>query len=333
MGTHDLALLPTIHRLYEQLGLQAILSPDDLARGLAQLQGTLRRLAVEAADAEAQGRRLSDAADDDVGFPTLHRLHAGVRDALTMTLPAEVTGWVRHIMAEPESPIADELMAGLARLAATRDASVSTEIRAVARLLLFQAVRINLIVAEHLSGSSIAVVGAEAYDLDRIAEAEVGRWIAIAGSDDEGEDEDLVGVRPLEVLVAAALVHLDEHVSELKSMLARVEDDLVTAFRLRSELELKLRDMEAADAVLIRNAFAPAIQEQRLEVERLQAHHPLVLGERKRAAIDQQVSRLRRRIAAGDWPTRRAPALIDLIEEAEDAEQTAAAAGDEPSNG
>jgi hypothetical protein len=249
-----------------------------------------------------------------VTFPALHRLHVAVRDALTMTLPAEVTGWVRKIMAEPESPIADEVMAGLARLAAAPDGSTNHEARAAARVLLYQAVRVNMIVAEHLSNTSIAVVGAQPEDIDRIAEIEVARWIAIARED----QEHVEGIRPLHVLVAAALVHLERHVDELRDMLARVEDDLATAFRLRAELELKLRDMEAADAVLIRNAFAPAIREQRVEVETLQASHPMVLGERKRAAIDQQVSRLRRRIAEGDWPTRRGTALIDLIEEAED---------------
>ena len=43
-------------------------------------------------------------------------------------------------------------------------------------------------------------------------------------------------------------------------VLARLSSDLNDAFRLRAELELKLREMDAADAVLIRNAFAELIR-------------------------------------------------------------------------
>lgn len=317
----SISVLPTLRRLYESLDLAPILSTAELERGLEQLQARLARLAVEVVDAAAQGRRLAAAVDDELGFPSLHRLHLGLRDLLTMSLPAPLIGWVKQALAAPESPLHDGFQRGLAQLAAEPSAPPAS--RALARLFLFEAVRVHLLVAEHLSGSSIAAVGGLPRDVDAIAEAEVDRWIASAAHLD-------TEVRPLNVLVAASLLSLEQHVDDLKNVLARIEDDLATAFRLRADLELKLRDMDAADAVLIRNAFAPALDEQRVEVERLQAEHPLLLGDRRRDALDQQVSRLRRRMTAGDWPTRRSPALIDLIIEAEnEAENEETGADDE----
>jgi hypothetical protein len=302
----ELQVLPTLSRVYESLGL---VPTEDLIRGLAQLEARMARLAVEAVDAEAQGRSLADAVDDEHNFPTLHRLHIGVRDLLTMSLPPPLLGWVKQVLAAPESPVTDGLQRGLAALAA--DAGAPPTARALARLLLFEAVRVNLVVAEHLSGSSIAAVGALPGDIDAIAEAQVNRWIA----DDAGDGDK---VRPLNVLVAAGLVALERHIDDLKDVLARLSGDLNDAFRLRAALELKLREMDAADAVLIRNAFAPALDEQRLEVERLAAEHPLLLGARRRDALDQQVSRLRRRMVEGDWPRRRGTALIDLLAESDE---------------
>jgi hypothetical protein len=304
----------SLRSLTEALGLApGVLRPDELERGLEQLGARLARLAVEVADAQAQGRRLAEAAASELDYPILHRLHVGVRDLLTLSLPPPLVEWARQALAAPEAPVVDELQRGLAALAASAEAAPAS--RAVARLFLFEAVRVHLIIAEHLSGSSIAAVGALPADVDAIAEDEVDRFIAQAAALGSAE------VRPLNVLVSAGLISLEQHVGELKGVLARLEDDLATAFRVRAALELKLREMDAPDAVLIRNAFAPALDEQRLEVERLRAEHPLLLGDRKRDALDQQVSRLRRRIAAGEWPERRSPALIDLIADSEEPEE------------
>jgi len=311
--SQSLAVLSSLRRIYESLGLAPeILSAEELERGLEQLGTRLARLAVEVADAEAQGRRLAEAAANEMDFPMMHRLHLGLRDILTVSLPAPLAAWARQVLDGPESPIVDDFQRGLAALAASAEAPPAS--RALARLFLFEAVRVHLIIAEHLSGSSIAAVGALPVDIDAIAEDEVDRFVAAAAAG----DAELRDVRPLNVLVAAGLLSLEERVDDLKGVLARIEDDLATAFKVRAKLELKLREMDATDAVLIRNAFAPALDEQRLEVERLKAEHPLLLGDRRRDAIDQQVSRLRRRIAAGDWPERHAPALIDLIALAED---------------
>jgi hypothetical protein len=297
-------LVPSVKRLVDAFGVPG------LERGVEQLQAALVRLWVEALDAAAKGRGLTDAAEDEATFPALHRLHIAVHDILTMSLPAELLGWAKAFLARPDTGFFDDLQRGLGRLAAGDGPA-----RALGRVLLYEAVRLNLIIAEHLSGSSIASVGGQARDVDLIAEAEVARWIEHAQAEPSGDE------RPLELLVAAGLQDLSRHIAELKDVVRRVDEDLVSAFRLRAELELKLRQMDAADAVLIRNAFAPALDEQRREVEALRDQHAMVLGERSRDAIDQQVSRLKRRIAGEDWPERRRKAIIDLIAEAEEADE------------
>src|SRR5262249_18172124 len=297
-------LVPAVKRLVDTFGVPG------LERGVEQLQAALVRLWVEALDAEAKGRSLTDAAEDDATFPALHRLHLAVHDILTMSLPPELQGWARAFLARPDHGFFDELQRGLGRLAASDGPA-----RALGRVLLYQAVRLNLMIAEHLSGSSIASVGGQARDLDLIAEAEVARWIEHASAAPPGDE------RPLELLVAAGLTDLGRHLEDLKDVVRRVDEDLVSAFRLRAELELKLRQMDAADAVLIRNAFAPALDEQRREVDALRDEHSMVLRDRSRDAIDQQVSRLKRRIAGEDWPERRRKAIIDLIAEAEERDE------------
>jgi hypothetical protein len=298
----------SLARLYEALGLTPdLVGAEDLDEATALLQARMRILAEEVLEAEAAGLTLAVAVGDEAAYPALYRLHVGARDLLTMSLPAPVARWVREALESPESEVAEELQRGLASLAAAPDAPPAT--RALARLLLFEAVRVSLLVAEHLSGSSIAAVGAGSADIDEIAEQEVGAWIAslaeLVGDDPE--------VRPLEVLVSAALLRLNHRVDELKVELAQTSDSLVERLRLRAAFDLKLRDMEASDAILARNAFAAAIDEDRREIEALQSEHAFALRDRRRDALDQQVSRLRRRMARGEWPRRRGAAFVDLV--------------------
>jgi hypothetical protein len=300
-------------RLYAALGLTPeLVGEEDLEHATAMLQARMRVLAEEVLEAEAAGRTLASAVTDEEAFPALHQLHVAARDLLTMSLPAPLARWVREALESPESPVSEELQRGLAALAAAPEAPPAS--RALARLLLFEAVRVSLLVAEHLSGTSIEAVGAGQRDVDEIAEQEVGAWIASL-SELAGEDPE---VRPLEILVSAALLRLNHRVDELRVELTRVGEELVDALRLRASFDVKLRDMEAADAILARNAFAVAIDEERREIEDLQKEHAFVLGDRRRAALDQQVSRLRRRMARGEWPRRRSPAFVDLVADAPD---------------
>src|SRR5215471_4650305 len=111
----SLAVLPSLRRIYESLGLAPeIISPADLERGIEQLGARLARLAVEVADATSQGHRLAEAAANELDFPILHRLHLALRDILTLSLPAPLAAWARNVLAGPESPLVDDFQRGLA---------------------------------------------------------------------------------------------------------------------------------------------------------------------------------------------------------------------------
>ena len=96
---------------------------------------------------------------------------------------------------------------------------------------------------------------------------------------------------------------------------------LVAAVVVGSAVLLAHAAVEPADAVIIRNVVAPHFGEPRLSVELLRVRHPLVLGEASRAAIDQRVSRLRKRIGAGDLPPKTGTSFRDLIQQALDDER------------
>src|SRR5262249_39633732 len=153
--SQSLAVLPSLRRIYESLGLAPeIISPDELERGLDQLGTRLARLAVEGAGATDQGRRLGAAPPHQHDFPRMRPLPLALRAILTLSLPAPLAAWARQVLDGPDSPIVDDFQRGLATLAAAHDGPPAS--RALARLFLFEAVRVHLLIAEHLSGSSIA---------------------------------------------------------------------------------------------------------------------------------------------------------------------------------
>ncbi|HEY3357708.1 MAG TPA: hypothetical protein VGQ83_30930 [Polyangia bacterium] len=302
--THELINQDTLRRLAARAGLEDVISGEELSRGLEEIIAGLRRVAVEAAEAEARGLRLSVAARDDVGYPSLYRLHVGVEDLLTMELPRELRGWARRALALPGPPIPDEIQIELGRIAASR--SHSAVERALARVLLFQGIRVGLFVTELMVDGTLVGAGE---DLDEIAEEELDFWLD-RGSRFEGE------VRPLNVLLAGALVELERHHAEVRALLASLRDEAAgDEVRRRATLEHRLRRMDSADAILVRNAFGPTIGEPRVSLARLKQDHPLALRHRRGDALDRRARRLLERIRRGDWPTRRNVALVDLITE------------------
>lgn len=294
-------------------------SPEHLEQGLVELEAVLLRIANEAHEAEARRVPLIEAVQDDVTFPALHRLHVGVRDFLTFELPKPFIDWFTSFMERPTSPLGEELQVALGRMALS--ASVPAAGSALARVLLFEAIRLNVLLMDHIpaavergTDSSVAALAVPTLvrqavddrDIDAIADRQLSWWIK-AASEIPGD------VRPLNVLFAAAMVELNQQAEGLKEVLARVSGEIARELEARHELERRLQQMNAPDAVLIRNVASEALGEQRLTVERLQRNHPLALEGRSRNALDQQTSRLVRRIESGCWPTRRAPAVIDIL--------------------
>jgi hypothetical protein len=143
-------------------------------------------------------------------------------------------------------------------------------------------------------------------DLDRIAEERVAKWLS-----EEPTAPD--GVRPFDVIVRAAQNALNAHADGLRLALANVQRDFVEELQRRAHIEKALGEMDVRDALLIRNEFAPNLDEQQLTVELLQERHGLVFGDVSRNALDQ---RKKRSLKKGhDGLRRRRVALLDLLRE------------------
>jgi hypothetical protein len=71
---------------------------------------------------------------------------------------------------------------------------------------------------------------------------------------------------------------------------------------------------------LIRNYFAAELDEQHITVELLRKRHPYIYADKSRAALDQQMRRIKKAITSGKIHLmhRRKPALLDLINELEE---------------
>ena len=181
---------------------------------------------------------------------------------------------------------------------------------ALAELLVFQAVRLRLLVTA-LGSSEFEVLGGEEADVDAIAWAEVR---ALLHRDELVDPE----VRPLTVILAAANVALARDAAERAEELRTSGDDFREELRMRARLRAALRELRLPEAVLLENALSALLGGDRRELVDLQAERPVALDGMTRQAMDQRVSRGRRSLtrASAGWPRRRRPALFDLLRDA-----------------
>ncbi|MGH7298188.1 MAG: hypothetical protein ACRELB_24825 [Polyangiaceae bacterium] len=224
-------------------------------------------------------------------------------------MPPEALQLVREAILRASSKSAEDTRRLLARVAV--DPGISRAERPLARFLFYQATRANLIAGTWTARRHLLQAGIDDAAIDRVAADEVSALMAHPEWLD-GPDP----VRPLHLLVAGGLARLVAEHEEIIRAVADVREELTYWARRRAELDELLRDMNARDAVLIRNFLASAFDEQKLEIDRLMHEHPLLYHDTKRGAIDQRLSRLRRSVEqAGPaaLPVRRAPALIDLL--------------------
>jgi hypothetical protein len=275
---------------------------------LTDLQGELELVAAQAEAAQAEGLRW-DVAVRDARYGALARLHRDLRDAMFVELPDPLRVWVEGQTAAPDSVAAGfgDRLAGLARAPAHDDDGASALQRALAELLVFEAVRLRLLVAAWHSGD-YERLGGDEDDVDAIAAEEIDRLLGHPAL----ESED---VRPLTLLSAAATVSLARDAGERAGELRMSGEDLREELSMRARLRAALRELRLPESILLANALAALLGETRQELPDLQADHALALEGMSRQAMDQRVSRGRRALTKGDdaWPRRRAPALYDLL--------------------
>lgn len=274
---------------------------------VVELQTELDVLADEALRARRQGLSLLTAVRDP-RFPALQSFHQGLRDALFLEIPEELEPWARLAANGVGNPPLQHMLVDFAR--GGDDDRRSALQAALAELLVFEAIRLRLFVTA-FRGEEFEVVGGEESDVDAIAYTEVATLL----HHPELADPE---VRPLTVLLASASVSLARDAQSRAEELRDTGEDTREELRMRARLRAALRELRLPEAVLLENALAALLGEERRELTELQAERPVALDGMTRQAMDQRVSRGRRALAhpRSTWPRRRRPALFDLLQRA-----------------
>ncbi len=287
-------------------------SEADAEADLHELRAELEDIAMEALDARMRGIDLASAVNDP-RFARLSGFHRDLRDALLMEIPGELQPWVKSV-AQPSaaSPSESNLHADLFAHAQGADPSSAGDgpaqlQAALAELLLFESVRLHLLVAAW-SSTEFEALGGDEQDLDAIA------WIEVEALLQEpalAEDD----VRPASVMVAAGNLALARDAADRAEALRMVGEEQRETLRMRARLRAALRELRLPESVLLENALSGLLGEERFELPELQARHPVALDGLSRQAMDQRVSRGRRALGLppAEWPSRRKPALFDLL--------------------
>jgi hypothetical protein len=298
---------------------RALPAPVDLDLGdgppavldMDELREELEAVATETVRARRKGIEI-DRAVHDPAFPALGAFHQALRDALLVEIPTRIRGWVEDVAGGAGTvgltSLHDRLI-DLARDGTVADASGEppSPQQALAELLVFEAVRLRLLVIAW-SSEDFETVGGEEEDIDAIAWQEVRAILS---------DPALraPGVRAMPVMLAAASVALARDATDRVDELRYAGEDLREQLRMRARLRGALRELRLPESVLLENALSAMLGEDRQELPDLQAARPLALEGLSRQAMDQRVSRGRKALVRPrkDWPRRRKPAIFDLL--------------------
>lgn len=278
----------------------------------SELRDELEAVSEEALQARSEGLGLAEATRDP-RFPALHQFHQDLRDAMFVEIPKELQPWVDGLREPAGAQGTAALGRALTAVAhpededADLDPLASAQQQALAELLVFEAIRLRLLVASW-SSQTFEQLGGEESDVDDIAWEEVEAILADPAV-------LLPEVRPLQVMFASASVSLARDAAERADALNHVGDDLREELSMRAKLRSALRELRLPESVLLENALSGLLGGDRMGLVELQEDRPVALEGMSRQAMDQRVSRGRRALARTEsaWPRRRRPALYDLL--------------------
>lgn len=298
------------------LQLDDLLPPGSIPGALREMEAELLVIGADAYRAEIRGVPLSEATRDFEGCPSLAKLHAGLEDMLTLALPKDLLGWARRLMSTGVPPTFEAMLRTLVAHARRDENPIR---RALCRLLVFEAVRFGLLLRARLSTDETYGIGMSDEDVDAIAESESRIWMddAIPWTAE---------VESLEAIAVAGLVRLEFHLAELGEAMRTVGAELRQTLDRRARFEARLFELDARDAILIRNACAEEFEIQPLSLDLVRERHPAAFGDVQRGAMYTRLSRLRN----GSSPQiiqRGDVAFIDLLREARQLPATATQQG------
>ena len=276
---------------------------------LGNLRSELEQVALQAREALDEGIPLHLAVVDP-RFDALVAFHQDLRDSLFVELPRELRSWVEQGVATagPEGALGFiDALAELARQAGPADAPAAPLQRALAELLVFEGIRLRVLLTVWQS-EDFERLGGEESDVDAIAWEEVVRLL------DHPALED-ARVRPGPLMYAAAQVSVAREATERAEALRRSGDEVRERLIMRARLQAALRQLRLPESVLLGNALSTLLDEPRMELTDLQRSRPVALDGLSRQAMDQRVSRGRRALTHSPdrWPRRRGVALFDLL--------------------
>jgi hypothetical protein len=301
---------------------------NDPALDMREVQEELDELAHEVLRAHQDETPLPVAVRSSE-YPTLRAFHQGLRDALFVEIPRELAPLVAPLTSSSSASLSSPQAQALAQLQHTlvehaqvepitasgdpaRDAIANERAAlqaALAELLVFESVRLRLLITT-LSSDDYETVGGEEEDIDAIAWSEVDALLDVPAILD-------ADIRPLSVMHAAATVAVARDAAERADLLRQTSEEFREQLRMRARLRAALRDLRLPESVLLENALAQLLGNEREELSTLQLDRPLALSGLSRQAMDQRVSRGRRALTRTPrkWPRRQRPALFDLLRE------------------
>lgn len=259
---------------------------------LPRLKLGMARLALEVLAAESASIRYRDAVVR-VDFPLMARVHFGVLDQLQSRPPPELRAIIGTLVKRAEAGRFDSARRLLFEIARRTDADA-----ALARFLLFQAVRLNLYVntwEEPLF---------EAWgSLDRV-ESEAEQNLRELLSVDELFHPD---IRPLHVLVKETLMRLNIDAAQVRERMKDRIETYIDKVPLLADAHAAVRALDARDAAV----FRPGLSQESLSSQRIADRFPQHF--RNANAVDKRRERAATRWDPDHPPTPPGDRMIDLL--------------------
>ena len=269
----------------------------EVREALKQVRVPLGRLALEVLEAEQAGLSYADAAAQGSRFGLLARFHYGMVDLLQVVLSKEAASLVRHMLRNAQEPDTAEIRGAIFAVATGGD----TPEAALARFVLYQFMRLGVWLATLDDPGGIEASGAMD-EIDRVAEDVLQRELRAYSPAYERE--------PVPLMIAQCIVELkrvmarnDFELKQAKAVFVRWFNRVASAYRLA-------KDLDAPDAVLVRNEAEAQLGGEKLGAERLADRHPIAFP-----SADAVYQRACRMAKSGGPKRARGVRLVDLIRE------------------
>ncbi|TAK27429.1 MAG: hypothetical protein EPO40_17575 [Myxococcaceae bacterium] len=257
------------------------------------LQRSAGRLALEVLDAEERGIPYIEAVSQ-ASFPLMGRAHHGLLDMLQWRIPPALVEAMRAMLDLAGNGAFDPSRRLLFAIASRR----SDPEAALARFLLYQAVRLNLYVRAWNSPEL------EAWGCIGRIEEETQHVLSGLLAVPEMYDDEML---PLNVLVAEAMLHLSRDAARMRRLLADEMGDVLGDLALMIEATRVVRTLEAADAAVFRPGRALEKLGSQQIADRFPWHFPSA------NSVDQRRRRFRKAFDPGELPEPPGDRFIDLM--------------------